>query len=159
MDVKVGFMPNLWKQWKQSIFPLFSARPHVFMLQQPYSLRLKLKPAQFFGRCSQREAVSHVFQRSTWAKQKNKAKQSKTKKSTWQHTAGPVMFTEWESNPAAQLLHNPVGFRRSTRFGVNACTPLQAVLKIAQPNQCILDFNCTSHYQIILPLVYFSIPL
>lgn len=32
--------------------------------------------------------------------------------------------------------------------------PLQAVLKIAQPNQCILDFNCTSRYQIIFPLVF-----
>lgn len=78
------------------------------------------------------------------AKKKKQQLDSRVRVKPWSTTSAQPFWVSWQ---------------RRIWCECSLTLPLQAVPKIAQPNQCFLDFNCTSCYQIIFLPVYFSIPL
>lgn len=138
-----------WQQWKLLHLPfIFSETPCV------HAPATKLAATEV--------KTSSIFWslQSAWSRQSHLPTIYVCTAKTKQNQKNNLTL-EWEWSPAAPLLHNPFGvsWQRRIWCECSLTLPLQAALKIAQPNQCIFNFSCTSCYQIIFPLVYFSILL
>lgn len=147
MDAKVGFTPNLVAAVKTQHLPfIFSETPCVHAPATKLAVTEVKTNSIFWSLQSAWSRQSHLptIYGCTAKNETEKQLDSWVRVKPCSTTSAQPFWVSWQHRIWCEC---------------SLTLPLQAVPKIAQLNQCILDFNCTSCYQIIFPLLYFSIPL